>query len=686
MRKFIANWLLQIANCKLNGSTHSKPVDQIPHCQRSSRTNRTVISVLCGITLFSIACTTSLADTVSSNVQKGIEAYQNRDFSTAIKSFEDAENAAPDDLRPVFDRGCVLAAQSEFEKASEQFKKSADAKDPKLAALSHYNLGCLAIQEANKLLGNKPEDAEDDARTKISRKIDSAIGHFRDALKANPRDENARHNLETLAAWRTYMQKTWSLRDRQKRREKMNLIEHLQMIETDQRALQAKVKALNHVAQDSPKKRQSVREAVAAQRDLLSEIGPLKKKIDQAAAGESKEAAVNAQEAAAMLKNGADEIGRSMQGSADRLAENRLAESLEPQTAAIENLDHLFAAVAPYASLVQKGITRQEEAIASSSLSKGEGPESKPDASKNAQGVADCSDAAWNQRFVERYGKIIPLKARQELAKLESQSGEQPSALKPPEKDEPKPDESAAESKNAEDEKTEEMLKAEEQKRSLKETLQLSLELAPKVEQLAGESADLLSQEKSADALPKQQECLKLLKEMLPKEQQKKEEEKKEEEKKCKECEKKKKNNEKKKCEQCEKKDKDKQGNKESDKNKKDQDKKGKDQKDQNPKEQDKDKKEQGKDKDKKGQGKKEQEKQAQAKPNEKSNEKAPKSSQQKNTQQPGEGGTASPREMSQKQAEALMKQAQERHKFYLEYQNEVQRALSRPENVDKDW
>jgi hypothetical protein len=695
-RNSIANWLLQIANCKLNGfaqaGRHAEPVQNI----RSRPCLRTILFAFVGIVLLSLASIPSFADSVSSNIQKGIEEYHNRDFSAAIKSFEEAENAAPDDLRPVFDRGCVLAAQGELDKASEQFKKSAAAKDRKLAALSHYNLGCLAIQQANKKLSNKPEDAEGGARVEALQRIDAAIGHFRDALKANPQDENARHNLETLAAWKTYMQKAWNLRDRQKRREKMNLFEHLQMIETEQRSLSTKVIELRDIAQDSPKKRQSVRETAAAQRDLLSEIGPLKEKIDQAAAGQSKEAVVNVQEAIAALKNGADEIGKSMQSSADLLAENRLPESLEPQTAAIEDLDHLFAAVSPYVNLVQKGITRQEELLKTSSLPKGEEPgvradqENKTTSATNQEKVLpDYSDSAWNQRFIERYAKIIPIKARQELERLESQPSDQPSALKPPENGEPKPDKSANEPKNAEDEKTEARLQAEEQKRSLKETLQLSLELAPKVEQLAGEAADSLSQEKPANALPKQQECLKLLKEMLPKELQKKEEEKKEQEKKCKECEKNEKNNEKKKCEQCEKKDKEKQGNKDSDNNekdKKDQDKKGKDQKDQNQKEQDKDKREQGKEKKQNGQEKKEQEKQGQAKQNDKDKEKSPKSSPQKKSQQPGEGGTASLREMSPKQAEALMKQAQERHKMYLEYQNEVQRALSQPENVDKDW
>ncbi len=83
---------------------------------------------------------------------------------------------------------------------------------------------------------------------------------------------------------------------------------------------------------------------------------------------------------------------------------------------------------------------------------------------------------------------------------------------------------------------SDEQLKADEQRRDLKEALQLGVQSAPKVEKLADEAALLLEENKPDEALPKQQEALKLLKDMLPKQQQqeqeKKDQEKKDQEKK----------------------------------------------------------------------------------------------------------------------------------------------------------
>ncbi len=474
------------------------------------------------------------ANAAADKVREGIAQFQKRDFKASLKAFEDAENAAPDDLRLAFNRGCAFAAEGDAEKAIEQFQKSAAAEDGKLAALSNYNLGCVAVARAKEKFGKKPEEAEGDARTKGIEMIETADRHFRDALNLDSQDEQARYNLEMLRAWRKYIQQIWKERDRQRRREKLNLLDYLQLLEKEQRGLRTKAKELQGIAQDSPKKRQLVRETENAQRELAEEIEPLKQKIDALAAGQGRgpgaEASLPADvhKAVEVLKNIADQIGKSMRAAAGRLADNTLPESIAPQTIAIENLDQIFSAVAPYVNLVQKGISRQEELIGSpkaspllkeegkektSPLPQGEGPGVRAKDREKAV-IPDYADAAWNQQFIERYGKIIPFKAKQALKQLDSQPAGTAAA--------PPPVDTAPDDKKpkTEDPKDETALKAEQQRREMKEALQMGVELAPRVEQLAREAANLLSQEKPAEALPKQQEALKLLKEMLPKQQQ----------------------------------------------------------------------------------------------------------------------------------------------------------------------
>jgi hypothetical protein len=568
----------------------------------------------------------------------GIEAFRNRDFKAALKSFEEAESVAPGDLRLAFDRGCAYAAEGDWEKAAEQFRKSAASADKKLAALSSYNLGCVKVLEAKAKFGEKPEESKDDLRAQGMEMIAAADRHFRDVLAVDSQDEDARYNLETLRCWSRYIQNAWRERERRLRREQLNLLEYLQMLETDQRGLRSKVQELHKIAGDSPRKRQSIREAENAQRELAGEIGPLKEKIEQLAAGQGRGAGqgsgtalpADARKAVEVLKNIADEIGKSMNAAADRLAETALAEATDPQSKAVENIDQIFTAVAPYVPLVQKGIARQEELI-SSPRPKEEGAGARGKDQETST-KPDRAEAAWNQQFVERYGKIIPYKARQELKQLESQPVAESSTKS-----------SSESTQGGEDAKDEAAAKSQRQRAEMKEALQAGIEFAPKVEQLAREAAELLSQEKSAEALPKQQEALKLLKQMLPKqqqqEQQQKEQEKKEQDKK----------DQKKKEQQ-------KKDERDSEKNKKDQLKKEQDKKDQEKKEQE----------------KKEQDK----KDSQKNDQKRP----------PADRESASKKEMSKEQAEAMLHRARQRQIEYKEMQKELEEHLYRPEKVEKDW
>ena len=192
---------------------------------------------------------------------------------------------------------------------------------------------------------------------------------------------------------------------------------------------------------------------------------------------------------------------------------------------------------------------------------------------------------------------------------------------------------------------SDEQLKADQQRRDLKEALQLGVQSAPKVEKLADEAALLLEENKPDEALPKQQEALKLLKDMLPKQQQQ-EQDKKDQEKK-----------------DQEKKDQDKKDQDKKDQNKKDQDKKDQEKKDQQQKEQE-----------KKDQGKQDQNKQDQQKKDETKNQ------QQQNQQQQKQ------RDMNKEKAEAVLQKARQRQDQYREMEKNLEGYLYRPEKVEKDW
>ncbi|MGA2059076.1 MAG: hypothetical protein ABSG67_01240 [Thermoguttaceae bacterium] len=576
-------------------------------------------------------------------VQEGIAQFKGGDFKAAAEAFSAADEALPNELKIAFDRGCAYAATGELDKAVEQFQKAAAASDHKLAGLANYNMGCVAVARAKAKLGQKPEEAEGEDRTAALEFLIQAARHYHDALSMDGENSDARYNLETIRLWIKHIQDVWQKRDRQKRRDSMNLLQYLGWLESEQRSLKQIYKELG-AAKSSPRQREAIRAAEDAQRTLAEEIQPLKEKIaatltapqqQQPGANQAASPSADVQKAIELLHHLADDVRVSMGKAADSLAGESFSQAAESQSQAVETIDQIFMAVAPYANLVERGINRQEELINQSPAAEKQENANEQNASakpaqhqpeaqaRDSRAPFDGNEAAWNQRFIARYGRILSAKARRELEQLDAM---------PPSKQEPPPQSATSTAPNANSAQgpykdrtgSDEQLKADEQRRDLKEALQLGVQSAPKVEKLADQSALLLEEDKPDEALPKQQEALKLLKDMLPKQQQKEQE----------------------------KKDQEKKDQEKKDQNKKDQEKKDQDKKDQNKKDQEK------KDQDKKDQQR-----------------------QQQQNQQP-----QTKRDLNKEKAEAVLQRARQREDQHRELEKKLEGYLYRPEKVEKDW
>jgi len=593
-------------------------------------------------------------------VREGIAQFRGGDFKSAAESFSAAEEALPNELKIAFDRGCAYAAGGDYDKAVEQFQKAAAAADQKLAALGQYNLGGVELAKAKAKLGEKPEEAEGDARFAAMELLAQAARHYRDCLGIDANNADARYNLETLRLWIKHIQDVWRQRDRQKRREGMDLLEYLKWLESEQRSLIQTNKELG-VLKSSPRQREAIRAAENAQRTLAEEIQPLKEKIASSLTAPQQQPGKNAavspsadvQKAVELLNRLADDIHRSMGKAADSLAGQSLSEAAKSQSQAVETIDQIFMAVAPYANLVQRGINRQEELINQSpSAEKQENSEEHNSSANQAPppqspATFDGTEAAWNQRFIARYGRILSAKARRELEQLESTPA---AAQAPPEHSAGSSPQPANNTPETDKDQTglDEHLKADQQRRELKEALQLGVQSAPKVEKLAEESASFLEEDKPDEALPKQQEVLKLLKDMLPKQQQ----------------------------QENDKKDQDKKDQQKKEQNKKDQNKQDQNQNDQQKKDQDK-KEQQKKEEQKKDKDKKDQNQQDQQKNNEEKNQQHQDKQQQQQQKQ---------RDLDKEQAEAVLRKARQRQEQYRELEKKLEGLLYRPEKVEKDW
>ena len=140
-------------------------------------------------------------------------------------------------------------------------------------------------------------------------------------------NSDARYNLETLRLWIKHIQDVWQKRDRQKRRDAMNLLQYLEWLESEQRSLMQTGKELA-TANPSPRQREAIRAAENAQRTLAEEIQPLKDKIastlsappQQPGANQAASPSADVQKAVELLQRLADEVQQSMGKAADSLA------------------------------------------------------------------------------------------------------------------------------------------------------------------------------------------------------------------------------------------------------------------------------------------------------------------------------------------------------------------------------
>jgi tetratricopeptide (TPR) repeat protein len=116
---------------------------------------------------------------ISEQVQKGIQLYGEGKMDDALKAFADAQTRNWESPEIQLDMGATMARKKDAEKARALFAKAAESKDEKLRSIALYNLGQLDLS---------------------SGQFKPAAARFRNALRLNPTDADAKHNLELALA------------------------------------------------------------------------------------------------------------------------------------------------------------------------------------------------------------------------------------------------------------------------------------------------------------------------------------------------------------------------------------------------------------------------------------------------------------------------------------------------------
>lgn len=114
----------------------------------------------------------------------GVEAYEKQDYKGALDSFARQMERRPDYGPLLFDDGAAAYKSGDYDHALDSFSKALASPDPKLREKTEYNLGNTLFQHG---AAQKDEEAK-------KSDWNSALQHYEQALKAEPKDENAAYN------------------------------------------------------------------------------------------------------------------------------------------------------------------------------------------------------------------------------------------------------------------------------------------------------------------------------------------------------------------------------------------------------------------------------------------------------------------------------------------------------------
>jgi len=442
--------------------------------------------------LIAIICLGTLVDSTGwaaarsarRQVRAGVQKQQAGDFDGAAEAFAKAAEQLADDPRIAYDQACALAGQGKTAAASDLFQKAALARDPALAAASHYNLGCLAAQEAKAKFGDKPDAATPEVREQGLQLLQTAVMHYRDCLRVDPDYQAARKNLEVLRLWIKHMQDVWQRRDREKRRDEMDLLTFLEWMQSEQRKLELETQTLAKLP-PSPPQRQAISQLSRGQRSLAEETDPLQRKLKAALAAPGQ--ASPAPQPTAASQAAFDAVTklvlrakRAMFAAADDLAVQALPPAQQSQASAIEALNDVYRTVAPYEHLLQKATSVEQQLVDTTAAAIAD--------EGNTGENADRKLLSRDQQFVGGWAEAFIARARAGLAQPAVATTSQPT-----------PDQAAVERQAARE-----------------ESFQRAIELGPQVVELARDAAKDLTDGNCQAAKPKQDKALQLLKEIAP--------------------------------------------------------------------------------------------------------------------------------------------------------------------------
>ncbi len=456
--------------------------------------------------------------TTKLSVNAAVDAFSEGKAEEALKLLDviPAEQASVP--RAQLARGAALQRLGKNDDARAAYEKAAAGSDPDTTLRARFNLGTLEIETAKTTLGEHPEEATGETRTKALATFDLARDHFRAAIDLDPKGEDARHNLELLRLYVKNLKDLWKKHDEEEARKKKEaepFLDQMARMWKEQETLWIDVRhgRASLGAAPSPVQPTSSKDLATRQKALASDVPLLKKKLEDALAQQEKQGKAPPQDKAVLdaFFAGIDQIGTAMEKASTQLEATAPADVAavgEEQKSAAKGLGQAFLALAPYDKILKRGLEIQADVMKlfgtppHPEQSGHEDANDKQGAAVESTRAPDAEVDAFQQEWQDPLATVLAAHAESELPQLEKSP-------------EPKlPDGGSGADPKQQEAAKKQLEQQKKQREALIESMKRAKEKAPKIPPLAKDGSDLLGKSDLEGAAPKAREIEQILKDI----------------------------------------------------------------------------------------------------------------------------------------------------------------------------
>ena len=139
-------------------------------------------------------------DSASGLNQKGNQLYKEKKYQSALEAYRQAQVKKPRQPEVLYNLGTALYQTDQFGEAASQFEQVVNLKstDPSLLANNWYNYGNAQYRTGQ---------------------FDKAVEAYKKTLELNPKDKDAKHNLELLLKKKGLFEKKQEKRNQERQKE-----------------------------------------------------------------------------------------------------------------------------------------------------------------------------------------------------------------------------------------------------------------------------------------------------------------------------------------------------------------------------------------------------------------------------------------------------------------------------------